>query len=162
TVPYNIATRELLPQIQSQPDWFATRNYEVRDLSGTRVDPATVDWASLSRRNFPYVFVQPPGPANALGKVKFIFPNEHQVYLHDTPARELFSTAERAFSHGCIRVENPLTLAEFLLRPDGWDRARIDATVASGRTTTVWLGQPMPVLLLYSTANVDPDGTVHF
>lgn len=160
TVPYSIATRELLPQIQAQPDWFATHDYEVRDLSGARVDPATVDWASLSRRNFPYVLVQPPGPNNALGQVKLIFPNEHEIYLHDTPARELFSTAERAFSHGCIRVEDPLALAGILLEPGGWDRARIDAAVASGETTTVWLEEPMPILLLYSTAN--PDGTVHF
>ncbi len=162
SVPYSIATRELLPEIQADPGWFAAHDYELRDLSGRRVDPATVDWAALSRRNFPYVLVQRPGPNNALGAVKFIFPNEHSVYLHDTPARSLFSTAERAFSHGCIRVENPLELATVLLAADGWDRARVDAAVASGKTTTVHLGQPMPVLLLYSTANVDPDGTVHF
>lgn len=162
TVPYSIATREMLPEIQAHPDWFATHEYEVRDRVGGRVDPATVDWSTVTRQNFEYIFVQRPGPNNALGQVKFIFPNEHAVYLHDTPARQLFSTAERAFSHGCIRVENPLELAEILLRPNGWDRQRIDAAVASRKTTTVYLAEPMPVLLLYWTANVDPNGVVHF
>lgn len=162
SVPYSIATRELLPEIQAQPDWFRTHDYEVRDRAGTRIDPATVEWPALPRQNFPYSFVQRPGPNNALGQVKFIFPNEHAVYLHDTPARQLFSTTERAFSHGCIRVENPLELAEILLRPNGRDRKAIDDILASGKTTTVWLAEPLPVLLLYWTANVDPDGVVHF
>ncbi len=162
SVPYSIATREMLPEIQAQPEWFATHDYEVRDRVGSRVDPATVDWSTATRRNFEYSFVQRPGPNNALGQVKFIFPNEHAVYLHDTPARQWFYTTERAFSHGCIRVENPLELAEILLGPNGWDRKRIDAAVASRKTTTVYLAEPIPVLLLYWTANVDPDGVVHF
>ncbi len=162
TVPYSIATRELLPQIKADPDWFRNRTFDVRHVAGDRVDPASVDWQSLSARNFQYIFVQRPGPNNALGQVKFIFPNEHAVYLHDTPARELFGASERAFSHGCIRVENPLTLAEILLEPNGWDRQRIDAALATGRPTTVYLARPLPVLLLYLTANVDPDGIVHF
>ena len=162
SVPYSIATREMLPDIQAQPDWFQTHDYEVRDRAGSLVDPATVDWSGLSRRNFEYSFVQRPGANNALGQVKFIFPNEHAVYLHDTPARQLFSTPERAFSHGCIRVENPLELAEILLGANGWDRKRIDAAVASTKTTTVYLAEPLPILLLYWTANVDPDGVVHF
>ncbi|HET6628566.1 MAG TPA: L,D-transpeptidase family protein [Woeseiaceae bacterium] len=162
SVPYSIATRELLPEIQAQADWFETHDYEVRDRAGARIDPATVDWPALPRQNFQYLFVQRPGPGNALGQVKFIFPNEHAVYLHDTPARRLFSTTERAFSHGCIRVENPLELAEILLRPNGWNRPAIDDVLASGKTSTVWLAEPLPILLLYWTANVDPDGTVHF
>lgn len=162
SVPYSIATRELLPDIQAQPDWFATHDYEVRDRAGARIDPVAVDWPALTRQNFEYSFVQRPGPNNALGQVKFIFPNEHAVYLHDTPSRRLFSTMERAFSHGCIRVENPLELAELLLRPNGWDREAMDEVLASGKSTTVWLAEPLPVLLLYWTANVDPDGVVHF
>jgi murein L,D-transpeptidase YcbB/YkuD len=152
----------MLPAISAQPGWFETRDFEVQDRAGASVDPSMVDWSSVTRRNFDYVFVQRPGPNNALGQVKFIFPNEHAVYLHDTPARELFGSAERAFSHGCIRVENPIDLAEILLGPNGWDRKRIDAAVASGKTTTVFLTKPQPVLLLYWTANVDPDGIVHF
>jgi murein L,D-transpeptidase YcbB/YkuD len=162
SVPYSIASRELLPEIQADPEWFATHDYEVRDRTGGRVDPATIDWSTVTRRNLEYTFVQRPGPNNALGQIKFVFPNEHAVYLHDTPARQLFSTAARAFSHGCIRVENPLELAEILLRPNGWDRNRIDAAVASGKTSTVYMTEPMPILLLYWTANVNPDGVVQF
>ena len=162
TVPYSIATRDLLPQIKADPDWFASRDFSVRAQNGETVDPASVDWQSLTRGNFPYVLIQAPGPMNALGQVKFMFPNEYAVYLHDTPSRELFAAAERAFSSGCIRVEKPLELAEILLRANGWDRSRIDAAVASGRTMTVHLAERRPILLLYLTANVDPDGSVHF
>ena len=162
TVPYSIATRQMLPEIRQDPRWFETRDFEVKDRSGRPIDPSTVDWSIVTRGNFDYTFVQRPGPDNALGHVKFIFPNEHSVYLHDTPARQLFGSAERAFSHGCIRVENPMDLAEILLAPNGWDRKRIDTTVASGKSTTVFLSKPVPILLLYWTANVDPGGLVHF
>jgi len=162
TVPYSIATRQMLPEIRANPHWFETRNFEVKDRSGRLIDPSTVDWSTVTRGNFDYIFVQRPGPENALGHVKFIFPNEHSVYLHDTPAKELFGSAERAFSHGCIRVENPMDLAEILLAPNGWDRKRVDATVAGRKTSTVFLAKPVPILLLYWTANVDPDGVVHF
>jgi L,D-transpeptidase YcbB len=162
TVPYSIATREMLPEIKAQPDWFAKRDFDLMDSAGNRLDPSTIDWASVTRQNFNYVLVQRPGPNNALGEVKFMFPNEHAVYLHDTPTRQLFGSPDRAFSHGCIRVENPLELAEILLASNGWDRRRIDRAVASGETTTVFLAKPLPILLLYWTANVTPDGVVHF
>jgi murein L,D-transpeptidase YcbB/YkuD len=105
--------------------------------------------------------VQEPGPENALGRVKFMFPNEYDVYLHDTPNRALFDSPDRAFSSGCIRVENPFELAEQLLGR-GWDRQRIDEVIASGETTTVRMREPLPVLLLYWTAEVTPDGIVEF
>lgn len=161
-VPYSIATQELLPEIQSQPGWFQRHNYRVRNRAGAPVDPATVDWQALTGQYFEYFFAQPPGPGNALGRVKFMFPNKYSVYLHDTPARYLFSRARRAFSHGCIRLQNPLHLAAMLLRAKGWSRGRIDAVLASGQTTTVQLPEPVPILVLYSTANVAPDGTVYF
>jgi murein L,D-transpeptidase YcbB/YkuD len=91
-----------------------------------------------------------------------MFPNEHAVYLHDTPSRALFERAERAFSSGCIRVESPLELAELLLGRDGWDQARFRQVLDSGETTTVFLSRPLPVLLLYWTASVDTDGVVYF
>ena len=162
TVPYSIATREMLPEIKAQPDWFGKHDFEVRNRTGDLVDPESVDWSAVTRRNFDYIFVQAAGPNNALGQIKFIFPNDHAVYLHDTPARQLFGSAERAFSHGCIRVEDPLKLAEILLGPNGWDHKRIEAAVSNKKTTTVFLTKPLPVLLLYWTANVDPDGVVHF
>ena len=162
TVPYSIATKEMLPRIQSEPGYFEKRDFDVKDRTGKIIDPATVDWSQVTRRNFRYTLVQRPGPDNALGRVKFIFPNEYAVYLHDTPSKFLFGRAERAFSHGCIRVEDPYKLAEVLLGSDGWDRERIDATVESRETKTVFLSKPLPVLLLYWTAMVDRDGIVHF
>ena len=99
---------------------------------------------------------------NALGQVKFIFPNPYMVYLHDTPSKGLFARSERAFSHGCIRTENPFALAELLLAGQGWDRARIDQVLASEKTTRVNLENPMPVMLLYWTAQADEEGTVQF
>ncbi|UCH84199.1 MAG: L,D-transpeptidase family protein, partial [Candidatus Latescibacterota bacterium] len=103
------------------------------------------------------------GPNNALGRVKFIFPNEHFVFLHDTPSRSLFSRAKRTFSSGCIRVENPLEFAEILLDdPDEWSIDTIEGVIESAKTKTVHLDQPIPVFLLYWTAFVEDDGMVHF
>jgi murein L,D-transpeptidase YcbB/YkuD len=111
----------------------------------------------------PYTVRQQPGPKNALGRVKFMFPNKHAVYLHDTPSRYNFKRTTRAFSSGCIRVENPFELAALLLDDQpSWSRAHIDAVLASGERTTIRLTTPLPVLILYWTAFVDLDGTVHF
>jgi len=162
TVPYSIATKEMLPRIKNDPDYFKTRDFDVKNRSGAIVDPATIDWSKLNRRNFPYTFVQRPGPRNALGRVKFIFPNEHAVYLHDTPSKSLFGRAERAFSHGCVRVENPFDLAEVLLGSEGWNQEKIKATLDSLETRTVYLPETLPVLLLYWTAEMGPTGEVHF
>ena len=102
---------------------------------------------------------QPPGPNNALGQVKFMFPNPHFVFLHDTNHRELFNRAQRTFSSGCIRVREPFDLAERLLQDNpGWDRARIDSVIASGRTTRVNLKEPMPIIIAYGTAVSGEDG----
>jgi murein L,D-transpeptidase YcbB/YkuD len=162
TVPYSIATKEMLPVIQRDPDYFKTRTFDVRNRAGENVDPETIDWSKHSRRNLPYTFVQRPGPRNALGRIKFIFPNEYSVYLHDTPSKSLFGRSERAFSHGCIRTQNPFDLAELLLRPKGWDRERIDAQIESLETKTVHLAEPLPVLLLYLTTDIGPNGEQHF
>ena len=162
TVPFSIATRDLLPQIQANPGILSTRGFDVRDSSGRNVDPANVDWSALSRRRFPYTLVQRPGPNNALGRVKFMFPNEHAVYLHDTPSKHLFDRAGRAFSAGCIRVEHPFELAEILLGPDGWNQKRFEDVLATGKETTVFLSKPLPVLLLYWTAQVGADGEILF
>jgi murein L,D-transpeptidase YcbB/YkuD len=162
TVPYSIATRDILPNVQVDPDYIEKRNFDIRNRNGDLVDPKSVDWSKLSRGNFPYTLVQRPGPDNALGRVKFMFPNEHAVYLHDTPSKHLFGHAERAFSAGCIRVENPFDFAEILLGRDGWTQERFKEVLDSGETRTTFLSEPLPVLLLYWTAEVDEDGTVHF
>lgn len=162
TVPYSIATKEMLPRIQRDPDYFKTRTFDIKNRAGENVDSESIDWSQLSRGNFPYTFVQRPGPRNALGRIKFIFPNEYAVYLHDTPSKSLFGRAERAFSHGCIRTQNPFDLAELLLEPKGWDRARIDAQIESAETKTVHLVEPLPVLLFYLTADIGPNGEYYF
>ncbi len=162
TVPYSIATKEMLPQIKSDPDYFAKRDFDLKDRNGKFIDPNSVDWSQVSARNFGYWLVQRPGPGNALGRVKFMFPNDHAVYLHDTPSKYLFSRAERAFSHGCIRVENPFDFAEQLLGKDGWTQEKFQEILDGGKTQTVMLSRPLPVLLLYWTAVARRDGTVVF
>jgi murein L,D-transpeptidase YcbB/YkuD len=161
TVPYSIASREILPAIKQDPDYFQNRDFDVKNRSGEIIDPATVDWSSVTQRNFVYTLVQRPGPNNALGRVKFMFPNKFSVYLHDTPSKYLFSRADRAFSHGCIRVENPYDFAELLLG-SGWDQDKIAVTLDSKETKTVLLPEPLPVLLMYWTAVVSQDGEVTF
>lgn len=162
TVPYSIATRDILPSIQADPDYVTTRNFDIKDRNGNLVDPESIDWSKLSRGNFPYTLVQRPGPDNALGRVKFMFPNEHAVYLHDTPSKHLFGRAERAFSAGCIRVEKPFEFAEVLMGRDGWTQERFKEVLDSGDTKTVFLTKPLPVLLLYWTAEVNKQGVVRF
>lgn len=162
TVPYSIATKDILPQIKRDVSYLSSRNFIVKDRSGAVIDPASVDWNSLSQRNFPYTLVQQPGTSNALGEIKFMFPNEYAVYLHDTPSKSLFSRAERTFSSGCVRVENPFEFAGQLLGPDGWDADRVERERQTRETRSIFLSKPMPVLLLYWTAEVDDDGIVQF
>ena len=162
TVPYSIASKEILPKIKRDPNYFASRDFDLKNQSGKIVDPSSIDWASITERNFPVWLVQRPGPNNALGRVKVMFPNKHAVYLHDTPSKALFGKAERAFSHGCIRVENPFGLAEQLLGGDGWNQAKFQQVLDEGKTKTISLSKPMPVLLLYWTTMASPDGLVYF
>jgi murein L,D-transpeptidase YcbB/YkuD len=162
TVPYSIATKEMLPRIRRDPTYLASRNFDVKDRDGNLIDPDDVNWSQVTRRNFAYTFVQRPGIANALGEIKFIFPNQYSVYLHDTPSKSLFAKAERTFSHGCIRVERPFDFADALLQPDGWDQPKIQAERETRKTRTVFLSKPLPVLLLYWSAEVGEDGQIHF
>ncbi len=162
TIPPGILRRSTLPAIRKDPSFLERSNMTVLTTSGRVVDPSTIDWAATATGGFPYMIRQEPGPDNALGRVKFMFPNTYMVYLHDTPSRSLFGRSERAFSSGCIRVQNPFELAELLLEDQGWDRARIDQVLASRKTTRVNLENPIAVLLLYWTAEVDDEGTVFF
>ena len=162
TVPYSIATKEMLPAIKRDPNYLAARNFDVKNRNGEVIDQASIDWTQVTARNFGYTFVQRPGTSNALGEIKFIFPNQYAVYLHDTPSKSLFARAERTFSHGCVRVERPFDFAEVLLGPDGWTRERIDSERNSRITKSVFLSKPLPVLLLYWTAEVGEDGQIHF
>jgi len=165
-VPSAIAIQDKLPLIRRDPNYVARQNFKLfRDgeRGATRVDPLSVDWSAVSARNFPYRLRQDPGPRNALGRVKFMFPNAYHVYLHDTPSRELFAKTERAFSSGCIRLEKPIELAEYLLRDDPrWSRQRILATIERGAEQVVHLPTTIPVHLLYWTAWVNEQGLVNF
>jgi len=165
-VPHQLAVQDVLPQIRKDPDYIARLRFQVLPGWGAGeapVDPSGIDWSELSPRNFPYRLRQLPGPANALGRVKFMFPNRFSVYLHDTPSKDLFRKTERAFSSGCIRVERPVDLAAYSLAGDpAWPRPAIEAAMDSGEERTVRLPVPLPVHLLYWTAWVDEDGTVQF
>ena len=158
-VPPTVLREDFLPELERDPDYLLKRDIDVLDRNGAPVSQETIDWSSS--RSLSYQLVQRPGPTNALGRVKFMLPNEHFVYLHDTPSKDLFAKESRAFSSGCIRVENPLELARIVLG-EKWDRARIDALVAAGRTQTVFLDKPIAVKLLYWTAEVDAAGRVSF
>ncbi len=162
TIPPGILRNETLPRIRKDPDYLSRNNMSVVTTSVKIVDPSTIDWAATATKGFPYMIRQEPGPHNALGRVKFIFPNKYMVYLHDTPSKGLFARTERAFSHGCIRTQNPFELATLLLDDQGWDRARVDRVVASKKNTRVNLKDPITVMLLYWTAQADAEGTVFF
>ncbi|MGE0699421.1 MAG: murein L,D-transpeptidase [Hyphomicrobiaceae bacterium] len=173
-VPEGIKTNELAPMLRraqsSSSGWFfsdndgasrALRRHELRVYRGGReVNPDSINWSSVDVRQFS--FQQPPSGRNVLGIVKFRFPNKFDVYMHDTSERHLFSRSPRTFSHGCMRVENPLKLAETILAYDkGWGRERIAALAAKGSTTDVTLEKNVPVHIVYFTATVDEAGKLH-
>ena len=151
TVPPGIIRRSILPGLKKDPGYLGKRGFLLLTMDGKPVDPKSVDWNNI--KGFPYLVRQPPGPDNALGRVKFMFPNPHFVFLHDTNHRELFDRDTRTFSSGCVRVKDPFELAERLLHGQpGWDRAKIDAVVESGKTTRVILDKKMPIIIAYITA----------
>ena len=163
TVPPTIFRKDVLPAIKRDPDYLRKRDMQVLTMGGVEIDPATVNWDRYPREGFPYMIRQRPGPDNALGRLKIMFPNEHMVYLHDTPSRALFNRSERTFSSGCIRVENAEALAELLLDDPGqWDLAAINAVIASQKTRRVSLREPVPIYLVYWTVQALPGGEVQF
>jgi murein L,D-transpeptidase YcbB/YkuD len=165
-VPHNIAKREILPELYHDPTYLQKHNMKVIESGGPSVqivDPATINWSAISSRDLRYRFRQDPGARNALGQIKFKFPNAFNVYLHDNPKPSLFVKPQRSFSHGCIRVEKPIDLAAYLLQDvPQWSRQRILATVAGNVQRRIDLRTPMPVHIVYHTAWVDKDGIVQF
>ena len=158
-VPPTIAKGETLPSALGDPSFLRRTNMEVLDEKGQVVDPEAID---LERAG-DYKFRQRPGSGNALGLVKFMFPNEFNVYLHDTPADSLFARASRSFSHGCVRVEQPQALAEYLLKDRAeWTRETITEAMHAGVERTVKLRKPVPVYIGYWTVDVTPDGKATF
>jgi len=165
-IPPSMAVKDKLPLIRKDPAYLKREKIRVLQDWGANakeLDPSTIDWSAVGPGRFPYRLRQDPGSKNALGRVKFMFPNRFNVYLHDTPSKELFARTERIFSSGCIRIEKPIELAEYLLRSDPtYTREHILQAIAKGTEQTVRLPAPMPVHVLYWTAWVDRDGKVQF
>ena len=160
-VPRSIATNEYLPQMQSDP--AAAGHLRLYDSRGRVVNRENIDFTQYTARNFPFNMRQPPSNSNALGLVKFMFPNQWNIYLHDTPSRSLFSRDVRAFSHGCVRVHRPFELAYHLLAPqEANPEAYFQRLLATGQETQVNLDTPIPVHLVYWTAWVTPEGRANF
>ena len=162
-IPDSIVDGETVPAIAKDPAYLARNNIEVRDISNSStIDYADVDWDNPSQRRR-LAFRQKPGPGNALGSVKFLFPNQYDVYIHDTPADRLFSRVSRALSHGCVRLEQPEALARYVLRgsPE-WDDQGIREAMNAGVEKHVRLHEPIPVHLVYFTTWVDENGGLHF
>ncbi|HUH88743.1 MAG TPA: L,D-transpeptidase family protein [Pusillimonas sp.] len=161
-VPRSIARAETLPRLRRDPGYFTRQGFEFVTREGTVVNTLSGDAIDAVQRG-EWRIRQRPGPRNALGDIKFIFPNDQNIFLHHTPAPELFSRARRDFSHGCIRVEAPVQLAQFVLRnqPE-WTTQRIEAAMQGGKSYTLRLAQTIPVLIAYSTVVVKDSGTVYF
>jgi murein L,D-transpeptidase YcbB/YkuD len=162
TVPPTILQKDILPQLAKDPSSLQQKDMQVVTHDGQYVDPTTIDWSQYPQKRFPHLLRQNPGPNNALGRIKFMFPNKHLVYLHDTPSRNLFERDQRAFSSGCIRVKNPFELAELLLDDPQWTQSRIDEVVKSKQTTRINLVKPVTVILMYWTVNIRDDGGMMF
>ncbi len=163
-VPTRIAVQDKLPLLQSDPAQLVQQGYEFRANGETEYQPVDqMDWSTVTRANFRYQLRQRPGPENALGRMKFMLPNSHAVYLHDTPARELFSHTERLFSSGCIRLQDPEAFARWLLELNAApELANLGGWLESAETNTVYFRQPVPVYIVYFTAFTDESGEVVF
>lgn len=155
TPPRSIIERSLFSKFKQNPQYALDKNYKFYNSSGAAVDPLNIDWDRYTGLNFPFRVVQMPGPDNAMGQVKFMFPNRHAIYLHDTPAKALFSRTSRAFSAGCIRVKNPLELAKLLLDdPQNWSSENIDKLLASGKPQQIArVERNIDVMLMYWTVS---------
>lgn len=161
--PNSLARRDKLPTFQRDPGAVERLGFQVLDRSGATVNASTINWNNVSAANFPYRIRQKPGAQNPLGQVKIMFPNQHNVYLHDTPTKGLFSQRQRAFSSGCLRTQDPIDLTAWLLEetPE-WTRERIDSALASGKETRANLASKVPVHILYFTAVSEQDGYVRY
>lgn len=164
-VPPKIAKEEMIPKARKDPSYFARAHFNIyKKENGRRVkvDPMEVDWSQAEASDF--FFSQRAGGGNSLGRLKFMFPNQHSIYLHDTPSKYLFERDRRAYSHGCVRIEKPLDFAELVLEGSDpkWDQARIKQAIQSGQRQKVRLPKTIPILIYYLTAWVEADGSLQF
>ncbi len=160
-VPRSIIVNEYLPALRKNPN--AVRHIEITDRRGRKVSRSSANFAKYTARNFPYSMRQPPSKSNALGLVKFMFPNKYNIYLHDTPAKSLFSREVRAYSHGCIRLNDPFDFAEALLALQEEDpMGFFQSQLRTGRESRVNLDAAVPVHIIYRTAFTDTRGELNF
>ncbi len=162
-VPRSLASEQMLPMLRSDASYYINQNFETYSLaSGQAVDASTVNWSEISASNLPYRFRQRPGSNNALGTVKFMFPNRHAIYLHDTPAKNLFERTVRAYSYGCVRVYQPMEFADALLSNDPrLDVQGVRAGIRSGENRTMVLTDKIPIHITYITAWAE-DGRINY
>lgn len=165
-IPDKIAQKDIAPKMLDDPDYMYKmhiRAFRQEDNDKTEVDPNYINWQSAVYNGVNYHLRQDPGPDNALGQIKFEFQNNHNVYMHDTSAKNLFDEEIRSFSHGCIRLENPLALADYLLQDNpNWNDERIEQVLLEGKTTYVKVMKPIPIFVTYITAWIDGSGRVNF
>jgi len=160
TVPRSIAGEEFLPKLRRNSRYLEKRDYKIYaswDEDAEELDLKKVNWSKVSSKNFPYRIVQSPGKKNALGKVKFMFPNRFKIYLHDTPSKRLFKNSSRAYSHGCIRIQKPLEFATKLFK-SRLSKSKIDKILEKEGTTIVKMGRSVPIHLTYFTLWIDEKG----
>ncbi|HZM13810.1 MAG TPA: L,D-transpeptidase family protein [Bacteroidales bacterium] len=163
TVPNTILKEEVIPQLLKGPGYLVKKNMKLFRNDGTELAYSDVDWSKISESNFPYMVRQGPGPGNALGRVKFMFPNDYNVYIHDTPSRSFFARDARAVSHGCIRVEDPFDLAVLLLSDEPeWSPDNIRTAMQQTKEQTVLLKVPVDVMVVYLTAWTDGKDRIQF
>lgn len=161
TVPKSIIQKDIIPKMREDPEYLTRYKIRILTYQGEEIDPTAVDWNSNEAVD--YMLKQDPGDQNSLGSIRINFPNEHAVYLHDTPQQTLFGQNARFHSSGCVRVQNVRQLVDWLLEPNGdWSRAKIDAVVRSGEQIDVNLKKSTPIYFAYITAWATSDGVVHF
>ncbi len=164
-LPNSIVSDEMIPKVKANPDFLTKKRIRIyRNWSPTakEIDPKTIDWAKMDPKKFPYRMIQDPG-VNPLGRIKFMFPNQFDVYLHDTTQKYLFQRSRRMYSHGCIRVEKPYELGEWVLKDDpSWTKERLIKEIKKGKRQQVNLPKPIPVYVIYLTAWFDTRGHIHF
>jgi len=164
SVPSKIAAVDMLRHELDEPGYFASKNVRVFTSDGKQIDPRSINWREVKKAGyFPYRLKQDAGPENALGPMKLDFQNDYSVFIHGTSAPKLFAKQDRFFSSGCVRVDDPIGLATFLLQDDpSWNRERVEEVVKGGKTTYAKLARPIPLHIVYMTAWVDEQGVANF
>lgn len=163
TLPYSIASKETLPMLKKDSAYLEKHQMVVLNHRREEIPTDSIDWHQFNAKNFPYIIRQQPGDFNSLGRIKFLFPNDHAIYLHDTPGKHLFRTDKRAYSHGCVRVKNPKNLAEYILNDTlNWSMDSIQAALDSLETRALRVSPQFPVFIVYLTAMLNDKGELFF